>query len=200
MRAGSLVLQDHVVLPSAVDLVDSKLGLPPMDSVVAFRVAGALQVGAIRPRSRQAAVVHTEDVGVLQHGDIADEASLPGLVKRNGVSFEMGTMQLKRGALQSVDEVAVDEELTAGADVDGLLSCGGAGQGAPVRSQRQEESDQGPDFSGRQVHSALPLWLVVWKVFTQAGRAADLSAGSRGNRGCPGPGHRPAGGCCRENH
>ena len=139
MRAGSLVFQDHVVLRRAVDLVDSQLRFFPLEPIGALGVAGALYIGAVASRARQAAVVHAEDTCVFEDGYIAGEASLPGLVENERGALEARVMELEGCSLELMDEVSIDKEFAAGAKRhSGLFSRPRAGYDGRYRGEEED--------------------------------------------------------------
>ena len=121
-----LLAQEYVVGRRALEFDHSQLGAGPVDAVLALDEAQAfpgtgLALVFVRGRVVPAAVVAAQAVAVLDDALIPRPVALPGGVRSKDDLAPHGLVELQAGgAGEALDEVIVDEELAAPADVDGI--------------------------------------------------------------------------------
>lgn len=117
---GSHPGQHRVVLLRAEDLEKAKLRLDPVNAVGRFGVTGHLLRAAIgRFSAGVGTVIQPIAVAVFQHGDIFEgKHAFPRKLPLKHDPGVRRPMELERCPGERLDEVAIDEQLTARSDVD----------------------------------------------------------------------------------
>ena len=93
---------DDVARQAALNRVEPEIGTRERDPVPAAGVAGDLRDRAVHPG--HPAVVEVDAFAILDHGGVADEAALPGLVEAQGSIGELRVVELQAGAVAALDE------------------------------------------------------------------------------------------------
>ena len=128
--------QYDVVLLRSPELKNAQFGFDPVNAVVRLGITSHLVFAAVGLFSaRIRAVVQPVAIAVFQHGHVPEgEEAFPGMFPLEHHLGRSGPVQLQRRACHRVDEVAIDKQFAARADIDRLgrhRRCG--------RKQRQQQ-------------------------------------------------------------
>ena len=125
---GHDAAEQDIVFCAALKFNQTKLRLFPVDPVIAECQAGilrrtqiALFLGSLL---RAGTVIQAILLSIEKHAVIGTAAwSLPGLVKRNGNFLFDRCMQLQLRAVHLVDQIVIDKQLGAAADINTVGIC-----------------------------------------------------------------------------
>ena len=125
---GHDAAEQDIVFCAALKFNQTKLRLFPVDPVIAECQAGilrrtqiALFLGSLL---RAGTVIQAILLSIKKHAVIGTAAwSLPGLVKRNGNFLFDRCMQLQLRAVHLVDQIVIDKQLGAAADINTVGVC-----------------------------------------------------------------------------
>ena len=114
---------DEVVVLRAVVLVDTEVGLGPVDAVLALGVGGERAVHGLSRTICVTPIPRPEPAALLDRDHVADVAQLVWLLRGDGDAGAPGLVEDTVDAVGFGDPEVVEEELPIGADVDRHRVC-----------------------------------------------------------------------------
>ncbi len=139
------VYPDDVVGPRALEFVDAQRRARPVDSVAALGITGHLFRLLLCP---YAAIVHTKDISVREHGDVSRVLTFPTLVEIHYHFSRLGSVKGQADMIHATDQPVVHEELEAGPYFpDFLLRASSGYASGKGRNGSKKQKDGHPDPS-----------------------------------------------------
>lgn len=114
MAVGGFV-EDDVVIFASIEFDDTERRFCPVDSVAAFAVPGYFSDVTVELRAAAFSRIHAIDLTIPDDGSVFHRIS--GLLHGFCGCW---LMQLERESIERIDQIAIDKEFAAGADLQGF--------------------------------------------------------------------------------